>query len=64
MLKLNGLELVSIKRIKFTKLQWSGREIEEYELTKNSVLKKAIVAGECLHDGNQRPFLMKINLET
>lgn len=28
------------------------------------MLKKAIVAGECLHDGKERPFLIKINLET
>lgn len=60
----HNLEVVSINRIKFPRLSWSNRKIEEYDLNKGSVLKKAIVAGDCLHDGKKRPFLIKINLET
>ncbi|CDW75572.1 UNKNOWN [Stylonychia lemnae] len=60
----NGLVLQSIKMVKFPRLQWSDRKIEEYDLSKSTVLKKAIVAGECLYDGKVRPFIVKINLDS
>lgn len=33
-------------------------------MSKNTVLKKTIVTGECIHDDKVRPFIIKINLET
>eukprot|EP00347_Sterkiella_histriomuscorum_P017818 403347867 len=60
----HGLNLLTIKRIKFPRLQWSDRKIEEYDLTKATVLKKAIIVGDCMHDEKKRPFILKINLET
>ncbi len=59
-----GLELNQIYKIKFPRLSWSNRKIEEFDLTKGTALKKTIVAGDCCHEGKIRPFLVKINLET
>ena len=33
-------------------------------MTKNTVLKKVIVTGECINEDKVRPFIMKMNLET
>ena len=33
-------------------------------MTKNTVLKKVIVTGDCVHEDRVRPFIIKINLET
>jgi hypothetical protein len=37
-LRLNGLEFKSISKIKFPRLAWSNRKIEEYEMSKKSIL--------------------------
>ena len=41
----HGVEIQFIHKIKFPRLQWSNRKIEEYDLTKINILKKAIVTG-------------------
>ena len=46
------------------RLAWSNRKIEEYDISKKTVLQKTLVAGLCMHEDQLRPFVMKINLET
>lgn len=60
----HDLFITSINRIKFPRLNWSNRKLEELELSKGNILKKVIIAGDCLHDEKTRPFIVKINLET
>ena len=63
-MSLNKLTLKCISKVKFPRLSWSNRKVEEFDLTKATVLRKTIVAGECLHEEKVRPFICKINLET
>lgn len=60
----NDLALQNIKSVKFLRLQWSGRRIDDLEQTKVSVLKKVVIVGECIFQEKFRPFIMKVNLET
>ncbi len=53
-----------IGRVKFPRLSWSDRKVEEFDMTKATVLKKTIVVGDCIHEDKVRPFICKINLET
>ena len=55
---------MTIKKIKFPRLSWANRKFEEIDQNKSSVLKKVIIAGECINEGTKRPYLCKINLET
>ena len=59
----HGIEFDSLSKVKFLRLSWSNRKIEEFELTKSTVLQKCIVSGNCIVDEKVRPFLMKMNLE-
>ena len=45
------MELKEIQFIKFPKLSWSNRKIEEFDQNKMSALKKVIIAGDCEFDG-------------
>jgi len=42
------LSLKQILGVKFPRLSWSDRKIEEFDVNKRAVLKKVIVAGSCL----------------
>jgi len=58
-----GIGLLKIIKVKFPRLSWSDRKVSEFEITRQSALQKVVVAGHCLHQRKERPFLAKVNLQ-